>query len=105
MSRTFGFFSSARPGIRSPAPSVQRQREVERGSRVLTALRPDAAAVELDELLADREPEPGPARAPRDRIVQLLEGLEQAREVLRADADPRVRHLHAHGLRLGLHAD
>src|SRR5438034_10554880 len=57
--------------------SAQRQRELERGSLVLAALRPDATAVELDELLADRKPEPGPAGAPRDRIVQLLERLEQ----------------------------
>src|SRR5437773_1262052 len=85
--------------------SAQRQRELERGSLVLAALRPAATAVELDELLADRKPEPGPAGAPRDRIVQLLERLEQARQVLRADADPRVRHPHAHGFRLGLHAD
>src|SRR5207247_5212084 len=70
-----------------------------------TALRPDLAAVELGELLADRQPEPGPARAPGDRVVQLLERLEQAREVFLADADARVRHPHAHGLRLGLHAD
>src|SRR5205823_14922192 len=84
------------PAYALPSSSVQRQREVKRGSLALTALRPDATTVELDELLADREAEPGAPRAPRDRIVQLLERFEQAREILRADADPGVRHLHAH---------
>src|SRR5256885_8966687 len=73
-----------------PSVRVQRQREMERRSMVLAALRPDPAAVELDEPLADRQSQARPARAARDGVVQLLERLEQAREVLLADADPGV---------------
>src|SRR5712664_2563358 len=83
---------------------VQRQRKMEGGPLVLPALRPDTAAVELDELLTDRQAEAGPARAPRDGVVQLLEGLEQAREVLVADPDAGVGHADVDRLRLGDHA-
>src|SRR3989454_1054997 len=78
---------------------------MERGPLVLAALRPDAAAVQLDELLADRESEPGAAGAAGDGVVELLERLEQVREVVLADADPRVGNAHPDRVRLGHDAD
>src|SRR4030095_6975537 len=72
MYRIFVFWSSGRAGIVS---SGQGDREVERRPLVLPALRPDAAAVQLHELLADGEPKPGAAGATDHRIVELLERL------------------------------
>src|SRR5713101_8445710 len=78
---------------------------MERGPLVLAALRPDATAVQLDELLADRESEPGTAGAAGDGVVELLERLEQVGEVVVADADPRVGDAHPDRVRLGHDAD
>src|SRR3989304_2625161 len=66
---------------------------------------PEPPAVQLDELLADRQPEPRAARAARDRVVELLERLEQARQVLLPDADAAVGHPHVDGLPLGHDTD
>src|SRR2546430_1702399 len=66
------------------------QREKERGALARLRLDPDAAAVALDDLLADREPDP------RARVlvlpVQPLENDEDPLEVLRVDADAVVPH-------------
>src|SRR5262247_4897225 len=84
MYRIFDFWSSGRAGIVS---SGQGDREVERRPLVLPALRPDAAAVQLHELLADGEPESGAAGAAHDRVVELLERLEQPGQVVLPDPD------------------
>src|SRR5262249_37712096 len=59
------------------------------------ALDADAAAHLLDDPLADREPEPGAAEAPRRAGVDLEELLEQHRDLGLGDADPRVLDLRA----------
>ncbi len=56
----------------------------------LLALEPDATAHHAHELLADGEPEPGAAVASRGRAVGLGEGVEDARALLRGDADAGV---------------
>src|SRR5205807_4888346 len=88
-----------------PFSSDQRQGEVERRALVLTALRPDAAAVELDELLADRQPEARASGAAGDRIIELLERLEQPRQIVLADPDTGVGDAQPGRVRLGHDAD
>src|SRR5438128_3476611 len=88
-----GVTSSQCPRISADALSIrrlQRHREMECGSVVLTALRPDAAAVQLDKPFADREPEAGAAGLARERAVETAERLEEPLEVGLANADPRV---------------
>src|SRR6185369_10150565 len=94
-----------RAGIRRLVSSDQWQSEMERRALVLTALRPDAAAVELDELLADRQPEARAPGAARDRIVELLERLEQSRQIVLANTDAGVGHTQPDGVGLGHDAD
>src|ERR687886_741325 len=50
----------------------------------------DAAAVELDELLDDGQPDAEAPLAPGERPVPLGEQLEHLRELLRRDAVPSV---------------
>src|SRR5262245_24892720 len=78
---------------------------MERRALVLTALRPDAAAVELDEFLADREPEARAARVAGDGIVGLLERLGPARQAVLANSDAGVGHAQTGRVGLGNDAD
>ena len=54
--------------------------------------RPNAAAVRLDEVLHDRQAEPGPALGARAAGVHAIEALEDPRQVFRRDADAGVAH-------------
>src|SRR5215813_14659497 len=56
------------------------------------ALHPDASAVELDEGLADAEPETRPAKLAADAGVHLAELAEDVVELVRGNADARVGH-------------
>src|SRR5207302_6832576 len=56
----------------------------------------DLPAHQPDELLADRQPEPGAAELPRRRAVALRKRLEEPRGLLGRDADARVRDLDVH---------
>src|SRR5215467_14519175 len=87
--------------MRRLVSSNQWQSEMERRALVLTALRPDAAAVELDEFLADRQPEAGASGAAGDGIIELLEWLEQPRQVVLPDPDPGVGNAQPGGVGLG----
>src|SRR5262245_26906867 len=78
---------------------------MERRALVLTTLRPDAAAVELDELLADRQPETRASGAAGDRVIELLERLEEPRQVVLANSDAGVGDAQPDGVRLGDDAD
>jgi hypothetical protein len=60
------------------------------------ALRADRAAVHVDELARDREPEAEPALAPRRRAVGLAEPVEHARKKRGGDSLAGVRDLDAH---------
>src|SRR5688572_20169335 len=71
---------------------AQRQREVECRALTFPAFRPDAAPVELDEFLADGEPEPRAVRLLGERIVEALKGLEQACEIGGRDPDAGIGH-------------
>src|SRR4051794_6204654 len=68
-------------------------------------LRPDAATVELDDPLADRQPDPGPGELVAR--VQALEGLEDPVCVLGVDSDAVVGNGQPPRIRLALrgHAD
>ena len=63
---------------------AERQGEVKRRALALAALRPDPASVQLDELLADGQPEPGAVGLLGERIVEPLEGLEQSLQIVGA---------------------
>ncbi len=65
------------------------------------ALDPDLAAHELDELLADREPETGAAVSTRRRSVLLREAVEDDRLTASADSNTTVLHLESHLERSG----
>ena len=60
-------------------------------ARHAAALDPDASAHQLDQALADGQPEAGAAVAPRGRGVDLAEGLEQPVLAVGRDADAGVR--------------
>src|SRR5262245_32021269 len=74
---------SSRPRTAPPFPRSavadlhDRQRERDAGAALGTVLRPDPAAVRLDETAGDREPETGAAAAPR--AVRPPEALEHPR--------------------------
>ena len=55
-------------------------------------LRPDPAAVQLDDFLGQRQPDPGPAVAPRAPHVHLVEALEDLLRLLGGKAGPVVVH-------------
>src|SRR5262249_3259902 len=44
----------------------------------------------LDDALGDRQPQPGPALGPAAGLVDTVEAVEDARQMLRRDADARV---------------
>ena len=52
------------------------------------ALDGDPAAVDLRDVLDDRQPQPGAAQVAAARLVDAVEPLEQPRQVLRRDAAP-----------------
>src|SRR5207302_9378197 len=54
------------------------------------ALDPDIAVHDRDELFDDRQTEAGPAARPGHRGVDLVEGIEDPRLLLRIDADPGI---------------
>ena len=45
----------------------------------------------VDQRLGDRQPQPQPAEDARDGLLALLEGVEDARQRIRLDADAGVR--------------
>ena len=66
------------------------------------ALDADLAPLELGQLFCQGETESRAADAflrPTDRGIDLLEGTKQARQLVRADPDPRIRYLDADHLR------
>src|SRR5262245_46451226 len=69
----------------------QRNLDFEAGPFAWSAVEMDRAAVELQRLLHDREPQPGA----RDvaNVARAMEGLEYPRLVLRGNADTRVADL------------
>src|SRR6516162_7080385 len=67
----------------------------------------DPAAVRGDDAAGDAQTQPGAALGPAAGLVHAVEALEDVRQMLRGDADPRVtdaRH-HRSALRLDLHLD
>src|SRR5215203_1727224 len=88
-----------RSGLRGrERPTAMGQGDFEPEGRALafTAGRAHGAAHELDELLRNREAKAGAAELPADRAVHLIKTLEEPRQLLRGDADPRVGHGEAH---------
>src|SRR5262249_58486783 len=72
------------------APSARGQREAHRRALTERAVDVKLATMGLDQMLHDREPEPGPADLPGPVLVDTVEALRDAREVGRWDPDPRV---------------
>src|SRR5262245_20468777 len=68
----------------------QRQRELERAALADLALDPDAAAVPLDDRLADRQPETAAAHLLLQLALDPVELLEDPPELLLRDADALV---------------
>src|SRR3954452_15021848 len=80
----------------------ERQREVERGALARATLRPDPAAVLVDDLLADGEADAGALEAVR--AVEAVEGAEDDVGLAGGEADAAVvhgdaRHAVLHGRR------
>jgi anti-sigma factor RsiW len=86
-----------REGAFTRAPWLPRQGESERRALAHLARDPDASAVELDELLRQREPQAGPLLLLRT-AAHLTELLEDRRLVGGSDPDPRVVYRDLHHL-------
>src|SRR5438132_12185682 len=71
-----------------------RHGERERAALPRGALEPDASALELDELLRDREAEPGAAELPGRARVLLAEFVEDVALRLGPDPDPGIGDAH-----------
>src|SRR6185312_320382 len=92
------------PAAGRSVPRRPAQGEDECGAGPLIAFAPDRAAVALDDLLADRQPQP--AALVFAGAVQPLERLEDTPAVLLGDADAVVAHGEAPDIvRLGLCVD
>src|SRR6185295_6229071 len=70
--------------------AVRRDLEPEGAAALRGALDTHPAAVQLDGVLHDGEPQPGPARGARPAAVDPVEALEDAGQVLGRDAAPGV---------------
>src|ERR1041385_4832224 len=81
---------------RLPDRPLDRQDEPEGAPLPEDRFDPDRAAVQLHELLAERQPEPGALLLPAGRAVHLAEDLEHPPHVLLPDADAAVAHRHPH---------
>src|ERR687894_174814 len=79
--------------------------DVEGRSHTNLALHGDFAAVHLDDLLADGEPEPAAPGSPRAVLVDPVEPVEEVREILRGDAYPGVRDTYRHRVQGLQHVD
>ena len=74
----------------APTGAQKRQREVERRPLSQRGLHPDRAPHHLHELLADRQPQPGPSELSGGRGVHLGELVENRLLVCLGDSDPGV---------------
>src|SRR6476660_10307680 len=87
-----GFKPSSRRDNRNPPDRpLGRKDEPEGRALARNGLRPDPSAVQLHELLGQREPQPGALGLPAGRALHLAELLEQLAHILRRDADARIR--------------
>jgi len=75
---------------RCRAPAAARQAQLEARSPARRAVHLDAAAHQLEQLLDQRQADAGAAVLAGGRVVQLLEALEQQRQLLGGDADAAV---------------
>src|SRR5258706_15887527 len=70
------------------------QRTKERRAGALGAGGPDTAAVPFDQMLGDRQAQAGAAVVAGARPIDLIEALEDPRQVIGRDADPAVGDRH-----------
>ena len=75
--------------------ALETGREPEHAALAGLAHDAELAAHQLDQPLGDHEAEPGAAVAPGRGSVRLREGLEQAPQRVRSDADPGIAHREA----------
>src|SRR6185437_12617140 len=78
-------------GRRTPA-DLRRQREIKAAAVTQLALHPDAAPLRLHQMLRNRQPQAGPARLPRPRLVDPVKALKQPPQVFPGDAVAEVPH-------------
>src|SRR2546427_12772722 len=105
--------AASRPGndanvtdrLRSQVGAIGQNLEPERAPFSHLAIDADAALVELNRVLHDGEPQPRAAQRPRPALVDPVEALEEARQMLGLDAPARIENAHADGGRGPLHAD
>src|SRR5437016_1410974 len=70
----------------------RRQAHGDRGAEARPAGDLERAAVQLDQAAADRQAEAGAAVLARERVLDLVEGLADPRQLVRRDADAAVRY-------------
>ena len=76
--------------MRRPPDRYARQRDVEGASAFAVALRPDASAVAIHDLLTDVEAEPHPRLIASGAVGRAVEEPEDRLELLIRDADPLI---------------
>src|ERR1035441_6654226 len=81
---------------RSSAPLSQRQAQHNRRALPQFALGVDRAAVRLDDVLHDGQPEPGAAGRAAPALVDPVKALENMGQVIRRNAGAVVGHAHLH---------
>jgi hypothetical protein len=69
---------------------TDRQRKAERAARTCRAAHPDRAAIQLDQRLGDRQPQPRAAQFASQGIIGAVEAPEQRLLLLGRDADAVV---------------
>ncbi len=77
--------------------SCELRREPESAAFARCAEKPDFSAHDLDQSLADREPEAGAAKPPGGGRFRLRERFEQAFLGRGREADPRIHHFESEG--------
>src|SRR5215207_7878533 len=83
--------SSSTPSRFSRQPSAGGKRDHERRAFADVAVDGDLAVHRFDEMLHDREAEPGAAVLPRASRIDPIEAFEEARQMLARDARSVVR--------------
>ena len=90
LQQRLGAFLKLFDGRRNTVAALQRNNEPEAAAGPWVALRTNRAAHQFYQAAGDHQPQPGAAITARGRGVDLLEGVKQAPEFVRGDADPGI---------------
>src|SRR6266853_3567310 len=80
--------------LRTEMWAIGRELEPERAAFSHLAIDADAASVQLNRVLHDREPQARPAQGPRPPLVDPVKSLEEPRQMLGLDAPAGVGDAH-----------